>query len=61
MKPTFQAVQNVREQAAGVHNVSRWLYWIAVPLSGGVGWIVTNLINIPFQALTWLISCTCRL
>ncbi|UGY03126.1 DUF1515 family protein [Bradyrhizobium quebecense] len=46
MKPTVQAVQNVRVQADGVRNVSRWLYWVAVGLSGGVVWVVTNFVDI---------------
>ncbi|UGA46747.1 DUF1515 family protein [Bradyrhizobium quebecense] len=46
MKPTVQAVQNVQVQATGVRNASRWLYWAAVGLSGGVGWIITNFIDI---------------
>ncbi|GEC52275.1 outer membrane murein-binding lipoprotein Lpp [Bradyrhizobium japonicum] len=46
MKPTVQAVQNVRVQATGVRNASRWLYWVALGLSGGVGWIVTNFVDI---------------
>ncbi|MCS3447260.1 MULTISPECIES: DUF1515 family protein [Bradyrhizobium] len=46
MKPTVQAVQNVRVQAAGVRNVSRWLYWAAVGLTGGVVWVVNNFVDI---------------
>ena len=49
MRPTVQAVQNVQVQATDVRNVSRWLYWAAVPLSGGVGWMVTNLVYIHFE------------
>ncbi|WP_038381061.1 DUF1515 family protein [Bradyrhizobium elkanii] len=46
MKPTVQAVQNVRVQADGVRNVSRWLYWAAVGLTGGVVWGVNNFVDI---------------
>ncbi|UGY23078.1 DUF1515 domain-containing protein [Bradyrhizobium septentrionale] len=46
MKPTVQAVQNVRVQADGVRNVSRWIYWAAVALSGGIVWVVTNFVDI---------------
>ncbi|UGY14223.1 DUF1515 domain-containing protein [Bradyrhizobium septentrionale] len=46
MKPTVQAVQNVQVQAAGVRNVSRWLYWVAVGLSGGGVWVVSNFVDI---------------
>ncbi|MGY4259778.1 outer membrane murein-binding lipoprotein Lpp [Bradyrhizobium sp. USDA 4516] len=45
MKPTVQAVQNVQVQATGVRNASRWLYWLAVLLSGGVGWILTSFVD----------------
>lgn len=46
MKPTVQAVQTVQVQATGVRNVSRWLYWVALGLSGGVGWIITNFVDV---------------
>lgn len=46
MKPTVQAVRTVQVQATGVRNASRWLYWAAVGLSGGIGWIVTNFVDI---------------
>lgn len=46
MKPVVQAVETVKVQATGVRNVSKWIWWIAVPLSGGVGWILTNLLDI---------------
>ncbi|WP_233443094.1 DUF1515 domain-containing protein [Bradyrhizobium brasilense] len=45
MKPNVQAVQNVQVQATGVRNASRWLYWLAVLLSGGVGWILTSFVD----------------
>ncbi|MBR0693115.1 hypothetical protein [Bradyrhizobium lablabi] len=46
MKPVVQAVETVKVRATGVRNVIRWLYWVAVPLSGGVGWIITNFVDI---------------
>ncbi|WP_128970343.1 hypothetical protein [Bradyrhizobium tropiciagri] len=46
MKPVVEVVENVTVQATGVRNAGRWLYWIAVPLSGGVGWIITNFVDI---------------
>ncbi len=46
MNPTVQAVQTVQVQATGVRNASRWLYWAAVGLSGGVGCIITNFVDI---------------
>ncbi|MGL3208673.1 DUF1515 family protein [Bradyrhizobium sp. BR 1433] len=46
MKPVVDAVENVQVQATGVRNFSRWIYWAAVGLSGGVGWIVTNFVDI---------------
>ncbi|UGA47082.1 DUF1515 domain-containing protein [Bradyrhizobium quebecense] len=49
MKPTVQAVQTVQVQATGVRNASRWLYWVAVGLSGGVGWVITNFVDIHFK------------
>ncbi|MBR0871215.1 DUF1515 domain-containing protein [Bradyrhizobium tropiciagri] len=49
MKPTVDAVENVQVQATGVRNAGRWLYWIAVLLSGGVGWIITNFVDIHFK------------
>ncbi|WP_166295070.1 DUF1515 family protein [Bradyrhizobium sp. 2S1] len=49
MKPTVQAVQNVRVQADGVRNVSRWIYWAAVALSGGIVWVVNNFVDIHFK------------
>ncbi|WP_375776001.1 DUF1515 family protein [Bradyrhizobium sp. ma5] len=46
MKPIVRAVQNVRARADGVRNVSRWFYWVAVGLSGGVVWAVTDFVYI---------------
>ncbi|GIQ73172.1 DUF1515 family protein [Bradyrhizobium sp. ma5] len=45
MKPTVQTVQSVQAQATGVRNLSRWLYWFAALLSGGVGWILTTYLD----------------
>ncbi|WP_166295344.1 DUF1515 domain-containing protein [Bradyrhizobium sp. 2S1] len=46
MKPVVQAVENVAVQATGVRNVTKWIWGAGAFLSGGVVWIITNLVDI---------------
>jgi outer membrane murein-binding lipoprotein Lpp len=49
MKPVVKAVENVKAQATGVRNATKWIWGVGVALSGGVVWIVTNLVEIHFK------------
>ncbi|MBR0695935.1 DUF1515 domain-containing protein [Bradyrhizobium lablabi] len=46
MKPSVEAFDRVKERAAGARWAGKWVYVIGMALSGGVVWIVTNLVDI---------------
>jgi uncharacterized protein YoxC len=50
MRPTVDQVRSAREQVTGAVVAGRWLsrgvYWIAFALTLGVGWVLSNWINI---------------
>ncbi|SDC06007.1 hypothetical protein SAMN05216337_1001152 [Bradyrhizobium brasilense] len=49
MKPSVEAFNDVKQQAAGARWLGKLLWGAAVFASGGVVWIITNIVDIHFK------------